>query len=623
MSQNSTYSDDYNTNQLSPLNFKSFDEIKKVPSSPELFSKYSKNCPKYKIKKVFYKEKDINSKNTKSSSIITNITNITNIYLNNSNNIIISKDKDKDRDKDKDKDKDKERNKIYNNLTNILSQFLLNEELLLNSNFTPRSYVAISKIKNISENKKNNNNNYSDISKSEGEIYEYLLFQKNDNNSLLPNIIETNKNDLSYEKCYYYKKLSENIVSFYNEIIYNNEIIFPLKKKLNSLVLKLINQNINTSLKPYNIINLIIYGSQASGLSLPESDIDLLLIYYDSNNSLEMLINELYKCLQMSNKFHNVTSLPKASSPLIKIEYKTNINEIDISVLHMDISFHNIFPNKNSIYFTPSLLIVKYIQRSIEYLPQSKNIIILIKKYLKNIGLNNYYTGGLSSFSIFLMVFSFYKYVIKLFGNDIVNNYYIGQFLIQFLDFYSKFNFNQYIININKDIPFIVKEKIYINENKSKYLKINFVNQNNMVNAVILDPFTLNNIAANSFRIGEIQLKFDSLKKNLLINYQKIYKIKNIKKNYNNYDKYNNNKGKYNYHFQYKSYKSMNSKDNYSNDDDYFNEKYYFNIKTKSDFYGSKIEEKYVNKISFEEYEKEIDLYNNDIFPNFLELSIK
>jgi DNA polymerase sigma len=221
----------------------------------------------------------------------------------------------------------------------------------------------------------------------------------------------------------------------------------------------------------------------------------------------------------------------------------------------MDISFHNIYPNKNTIYYTPSLLIVKYIQKSIEYLPQSKNIIIVIKKYLKNLGLNNYYTGGLNSFSIFIMVFAFYKYEIKILGNDSVNNFYIGQFLVQFLDFYSKFNFNEFIININKDIPFIIKDK---DKDKS--------------NAVILDPFTLNNIACNSFRICEIQKKFDSLKENLLVNYDKNYKIKNvfnIKKKYGNY--YNDNK----------------------------------------------------KKISFEEYEKEIDFYNGDIIPNFLEMSIK
>ena len=591
MSQNTSFTDENFTYMLSPLNFTKIDEIKKVPSSPDLISKFSKNCPNSKKIYDCCERKDKIGKNT--NSITTNI-NSTNT---NSNNISAD---------------DKERNKIYNNLTNILSQFLMDEELLLNSNFVPRSFIKNNQMQNNTNNNNNNNNNKNcknnnnNITGNTGDIYKYLFFAKNEKTSFLPYIIDQNKNNLTYEKCYYYKKLSENIVSFYNEIIYNNEIIFPFKKKLNSIVLKIINQSVSTSLKPYNIINLIIYGSQASGLSLPESDIDLLLIYYDSNNSLEMLINELYKCLQMSKKFHNVTSLPKASSPLIKIEYKVNIDEMNISVLHMDISFHNIFPNKATIYFTPSLLIVKYIQRSIEYLPQSKNIIILIKKYLKNIGLNNYYTGGLSSFSIFLLVFSFYKYIIKLFGNEIVNNYYIGQFLIQFLDFYSKFNFSDYIININKEIPFIIKEKRNnINENESKTSnnndnnsKINYINKNNMANAVILDPFTLNNIASNSFRIIEIQQRFDSLKNNLLVNFEKMFKIKNIYK-------INTNKGKYknkdNNYFQFKNYKN----------------------KLKGDYYSSTIEEKYITEISFEEYEKETDSYNNNKSPNFLELSIK
>lgn len=581
MSQKCSYSDDNNNNFISPFNFETLEEIKKVPSSPNLFSKYSKNKPKIS----FCKEKDKSSKKTKSTSITTNITN------NNTNNNT--------------KSDEHERNKIYNNLTNILSQFLLNEELLLNSNFIPQSHSKNITNKNISKN----------LNSNDEKIFEYLLLSKKENG--LPYILEPNKDNLSFEKCYYYKKLSENIVSFYNEIIYKNEIIFPLKRKLNSIVLKIINQEINKSLKPYNIINLVIYGSQASGLSLPESDIDLLLIYYDSNNSLERLINELYKCLQISHKFFNITSLPKASSPLIKIAYKTNNNEMDISILHMDISFHNIFPNKTTIYFTPSLLIVRYIQRSIEYLPQSKNIIIIIKKYLKNIGLNNYYTGGLSSFSIFLLVFSFYKYVIKLFGNDVVNNFYIGQFLIQFLDFFSKFNFNQYIININKEIPFIIKEKRNICEicEKDSNNKNKFINQNEMANAVILDPFTLNNIACNSFRINEIQQKFDSLKYNLLSNYKKLYKIKNTSKkkvNSNNYDNFNKNKSKSrDNHYQY-NYNDKNLRiKELINTDDFFNEGDWNNLKNDE------------NKINFEEYEKELDLYNNDISPNFLELSIK
>ena len=517
MSQNTSYTSEKNSYSLSPFNFQSIYIPKRSNSCPLINSKCSLqkiNSPKNKNRIFIYesnqKEKVINSsKKTKSNSVLTNTTN--------SNTI----------------NDDKKMNKVYSNLTNILSKFIKDEELISNSsNFIPNNFCQ-------------------------------NLISKLD----LPFLIDINKSTMENEKLYYYKKLSENIVKFYNDITINNDDIFPLKKKLNSVVLKVINQSINTSLKRYNIINLIVYGSQASGLSLPESDIDLLLIYYDSNDSLEKFISDLYNILLNSKKFNNVISLPKASSPVIKIEYKINSYSQydDISLIHMDISFHNIYPNRNTIYFTPSLLIVKYIQKSVEYLPQSKNMIIVLKKYLKNLGLNNYYTGGLNSFSIFLMVFAFYKYEIKILGNDLVNNYYIGQFLVQFLDFYSKFDFNKYIIDINKDIPFIIKSTF--NENKN-------TKQNDNSNAVILDPFTLNNIACNSFRICEIQQKFDSLKQNLLVNYDKNYKVKNI---------YNTG---YKRRYRYRNY--------------YDNNK----------------------KISFDEYEKEIDFYNGDIIPNFLEMSI-
>ena len=518
MSQNTSYTSEKNSYSLSPFNFQSVYIAKRSHSCPLHNTKYSLekiNSPKNKNRIFIYesneKEKVINSsKKTKSNSVLTNTTN--------SNTI----------------NDDKKMNKVYSNLTNILSKFIKDEELISNSsNFIPNNFCQ-------------------------------NLISKLD----LPFLIDINKSTMENEKLYYYKKLSENIVKFYNDITINNDDIFPLKKKLNSVVLKVINQSINTSLKRYNIINLIVYGSQASGLSLPESDIDLLLIYYDSNDSLEKFISDLYNILLNSKKFNNVISLPKASSPVIKIEYKINSYSQydDISLIHMDISFHNIYPNRNTIYFTPSLLIVKYIQKSVEYLPQSKNVIIVLKKYLKNLGLNNYYTGGLNSFSIFLMVFAFYKYEIKILGNDLVNNYYIGQFLVQFLDFYSKFDFNKYIIDINKDIPFIIKSTF--NENKN-------MKQNDNSNAVILDPFTLNNIACNSFRICEIQQKFDSLKQNLLVNYDKNYKVKNI---------YNTG---YKRRYRYRNYYNNNK------------------------------------KISFDEYEKEIDFYNGDIIPNFLEMSIK
>ncbi len=199
MSQNTSFTDENFTYMLSPLNFTKIDEIKKVPSSPDLISKFSKNCPNSKKIYDCCERKDKISKNT--NSITTNITS-TNT---NSNNISAD---------------DKERNKIYNNLTNILSQFLMDEELLLNSNFVPRSFIKNNQMQNNTNNNNNNNNNNkncknnnNNITGNTGDIYKYLFFAKNEKTSFLPYIIDQNKNNLTYEKCYYYKKLSENIVS--------------------------------------------------------------------------------------------------------------------------------------------------------------------------------------------------------------------------------------------------------------------------------------------------------------------------------------------------------------------------------------------------------------------------
>ena len=58
------------------------------------------------------------------------------------------------------------------------------------------------------------------------------------------------------------------------------------------------------------------------------------------------------------NKVYNINNdINILSIDLGRNYFKFN----DISFIHIDISFHNIFPKKNSIFFTPSLLIVKYI----------------------------------------------------------------------------------------------------------------------------------------------------------------------------------------------------------------------------------------------------------------------
>ncbi len=472
------------------------------------------------------------------------------------------------------------------------------------------------------------NNQNQTIEKALSEInekaFEYLLKPFN-NKSFIPTIYDDNKDNLPNEKLYFYKKLSENILSFSNKILQENEEIFPLKKKILMFVYNIIIQAFKSSLKEYHIINIAMYGSQASGLSLPESDIDLLVLYDEGTNCTEKILNELFKIFKVYKQFKSVLCLPKATIPLIKLEYINDSGDggnndfSDVALIHIDISFLNLFPNKQ-IRFIPSILIVKYIQICLECLPPSKSVILLLKKYLKNMGLNNYYTGGLSSYSLFLLVFSFYKYSIKKLGNDIVNNFYIGQFLIQLLDFYSKFDFKNYIVDINKENPFYIKEnKNSANKPVNMYKDI----------IVILDPYTLNNVASGSFRINEVQNSFAILKKRLNSQFEQAYNIKNLKKkySYNTFNISNNNKYYHKYNFcNYNSYKAKELIDT----DDFFNKSEFNNcsFNYNSNFFWNKSVNSYNsvsqlrNDISFEQYEKDLDIYNNNLPPNFVESSI-
>ena len=193
MSHNSSNSLEKYSYSLSPFNFE-FPSIKKRSLSCSSFrKKYSslkEASPKNKNSIFIYesneKERYFHSgRKTKSNSTLTNSTNSYTIY------------------------EEKKKIKMLSGLNEILSKFIFDEKLLLNSK---------------------------------------EFFPKNFNKDQLPFVIDINKEIMENEKCYYYKKLSENIVYFYEKIKGENDIIFPFKKKLTSIVLKIINQTINNSI---------------------------------------------------------------------------------------------------------------------------------------------------------------------------------------------------------------------------------------------------------------------------------------------------------------------------------------------------------------------------------------
>jgi DNA polymerase sigma len=264
-------------------------------------------------------------------------------------------------------------------------------------------------------------------------------------------------------------------------------------------------------------------------------------------NSVDIsdLIQRLSNHLLSTKEYVKVTPIYTASIPLIKLmvnyenylannqtllnNYSKLINsdlyknypydkEKEISFINIDISFpisYNSKKNKN----TPFLQI-EYIRNSLSKYTDADIVIRIIKRALKLTDMNNSYKGGLSSYTLFLMVISFLKNTNK--NNGINNNKpkknSYGHAFHDTVKFFSKFDFYTNIIDIeNKN------GEIFLKRNK-RYSSPEYENI-----PVILDPVTGQNAGKSSFRINDVQ------KTIILIN-EELEKLRNI------YDKNNDNK---------------------------------------------------------------------------------
>ena len=147
-----------------------------------------------------------------------------------------------------------------------------------------------------------------------------------------------------------------------------------------------------------------LYGSYKTELSLPDSDIDVLILSEDSmkdqtskNKITDELLKKVHELL-FSTKSFSYLEIIKAKVPIIKCTYKeTNIN-IDICLFR-----------KNGIYT------VKTLEKITEAFPEIKPLIIVVKYALRN----QVYKGGISSFIIFSLVYYYIADVRKRMADNI------------------------------------------------------------------------------------------------------------------------------------------------------------------------------------------------------------
>ena len=143
----------------------------------------------------------------------------------------------------------------------------------------------------------------------------------------------------------------------------------------------------------------------------------------------------------------------------------------------------------------PSQKIKKFIKDSIIIYPNIKPIILILKRYMQIQKLNSSYHGGISSFSLFLLLASYNKQLFnenKLLDKNKDFENLLGQILYGFFMFYSNFNFEIHSIDLNKNNPFILLEEF------------------NESNITLIDPITGLNAAKSTFKLDQIKFAFNN-----------------------------------------------------------------------------------------------------------------
>ena len=332
-------------------------------------------------------------------------------------------------------------------------------------------------------------------------------YNKKFNDELTNNVFSNNILDnqfLLYENSLisHFDNLNDDIINYISE----QEIILNKLYDIKILIYEYLSEITN---KIYPNSKLEIYGSTLYKLDIESSDLDLSILSKE-NLSLSLLVNELNK--NYNTIFESIFPILSASIPVIKLilnpiilkNEKLNYiyNQIHLSEFYKNYIFDKKEIDKIRIDITINSINynqVNFIQNSLLKYPSIFPIIKILKRCLNEKKMNQTYKGGMSSYILFLLVYSFTKW--NIFINNKIDS--PGELLMHFLYYYIKINFSQTLINPNLNNPFI-------SCNNLEYIP------------TILDPITKINSAKSVFKIFDVVKVFSFIYKDISMIYNKI-----------------------------------------------------------------------------------------------------
>lgn len=183
-----------------------------------------------------------------------------------------------------------------------------------------------------------------------------------------------------------------------------------------------------------------VFGSFCTGLYLPTSDVDLV-VFGEWEKTPLFTLEEQLKRLEIAVE-GSILVLDKTTVPIIKYIDKQTEVKVDIS-----------FNQPTGVDSVPLLL------HFIQQYPALAKLVLILKQFLTQRQLNEVYYGGISSYSLFLLLVSFLQLHPRTAANESSAN--LGVLLIEFFELYGRnFNYRKTAISVRDGGSYFPKEEV-------------------------------------------------------------------------------------------------------------------------------------------------------------------
>lgn len=254
------------------------------------------------------------------------------------------------------------------------------------------------------------------------------------------------------------------------EIVIRNTVINNLKKSISSF---------------WPTTQAHVFGSCATDLYLPGSDIDMVIISSTGDYEQRSRLYQLSSFLRTNKIAKNIEVIATAKVPIIKFVDPTyNI--------HVDISFER----------TNGLDAARRIRRWLDSTPGLRELVLIVKQFLRSRKLNNVHVGGLGGYATIIMVYHFLRLHPRVSTGNMAVMENLGTLLIEFFELYGRnFSYDDLIIAIGteRDTP------KYLLKSRNPVLTAG----RGQFSIIIQDPSDpANNITRSSYNLRDLKKAF-------------------------------------------------------------------------------------------------------------------